>query len=133
MASPSRHIRSLPNSLSFSQFALTMLAAVGAGGNVTALTFAPAAAQHKQKPSAKADHSTVDLPIFSSEGKRIGKVLATGVDDDDQFVLVAEIERPLGLGPIAVAIPTNLFVVKADRIELTITAGEVASRLGRGR
>src|SRR5262245_27023120 len=130
MASPPRHVRLLRNSVSFLQSALIMLAAlaiVGVRGSAAALTIAhvvvsPTAAQHKQAPPSKADRATPGLPIFSSDGKRIGKVLAPGIDEDDQPVLVAEIERPLGLGPISVAIPTNLFVVRVDRIELTITA-----------
>ena len=94
---------------------------------VIALAAAPAMAQ-QQRP-AKADRALVGLPIFTSEGKEIGKVLATGIDEDDQPVLVAEIERPLGIGADAVAIPTELFVRKSHRIELTITDAEVRDRL----
>jgi sporulation protein YlmC with PRC-barrel domain len=75
--------------------------------------------QYRQhRPGAKADRALVGLPIFTSDGKKIGKVLATGIDEDDQAVLVAEIERPLGIGADAVAIPTELFVRKSHRIEL---------------
>lgn len=137
MADPPLHHRLLRNSVGVLRSLLTKVAALaiaGARGTPVPLTIAPlvvspTAAQQKQKPSAKADRTTVGLPIFSSDGKRIGKILATGIDEDDQPVLVAEVERPLGLGPIGVAIPTNLFVVKADRVQLTITACEVASRL----
>ena len=142
MVNPPGHHRLPRNSVSILlRSLLTVLVALtigGARGIPAALTVAlavvsPTAAQQKQKPAAKAFRTTVGLSIFSSDGKRIGKVLATGIDGDDQPVLVAEVERPLGLGAIGVAIPTNLFVVKADRIELTITAGEVASRLVRDR
>jgi hypothetical protein len=60
-------------------------------------------------------------------------VLATGIDDDDQVVLVAEIARPLGIGADAVAIPTDMFVRKANRIELTITDAEVRDRLAQAK
>jgi PRC-barrel domain protein len=139
MANPPLHCASLRNSVSVWRSPLTMLVAlaiVGVRGIPAAVTIAPAVVSPtaaEQKPSAKAERRTVGLPIFSSDGKHIGKVFATGIDKDNQPVLVAEVERTLGLGPIGVAIPGDLFIAKADRIELTITAGEVASRLGRDR
>jgi PRC-barrel domain len=110
------------------RYVLAALAAV-----VVALAAtAPAAAQHSRKPAAgQADRALVGLPLFSSDGKRIGRVLATGTDDDDQAVLVAEIAWPLGIGSHAVAIPSDLFVRKAGRVELTITAAEVAERISK--
>jgi hypothetical protein len=56
-------------------------------------------------------------------------VLAPGTDEDGMAVLVAEIEWPVGLGPIAVAIPTDMFVPMTDRIVLAITEAEVSQRL----
>ena len=98
------------------------------------LAATPVISQYRQqRPAAKADRGLVGLPIFSSDGKEIGKVLATGIDDDDQAVLVAEIARPLGIGADAVAIPTDMFVRKANRIELTITDAEVRDRLARAK
>jgi hypothetical protein len=99
-----------------------------------ALGAAPAMSETaRQRPPGKANKSgpnqAVGLPIYTADGKVIGKVLATGTDEDDQPVLVAEIERPLGLGPEAIAIPTNLFVRKQGRIELTLTEMEVNARL----
>jgi hypothetical protein len=79
----------------------------------------------------KSEQGPVGLPIYTSDGKVIGKVIATGVDEDDQPVLVAEIERSLGFGPEAIAIPTDLFMAKTGRIELTLTEAEVNARLGR--
>jgi hypothetical protein len=137
---PQRYLGVQRNAWIFLPCTLVMLAALpraGAIGLAVALASAkavlPAAAQHEQKPSAKAGGAAVGLPVFSSDGKRIGKVLATGIDEDNQPVLVAEIERRLGFGSAGVAIPTNLFVVKAGRIELTITADEVAGRLARSQ
>jgi len=54
-----------------------------------------------------AERAVVGLSIFTSDGKEIGKALATGTDENGLTVLVAEIERPLGMRPIAVAIPTD--------------------------
>lgn len=83
----------------------------------------PAAAETARAP--------VGLPVYTSDGKAIGKVVALALDEDDEQVLVAEIERPLGIGSEAVAIPIDLFTRKQDRIELTITEAEVDARLGR--
>jgi PRC-barrel domain len=98
------------------------------------LAATPVISQYRQqRPAAKADPGLVGLPIFSSDGKEIGRVLATGIDDDDQAVLVAEIARSLGIGADAVAIPTDMFVRKGNRIELTITDAEVRDRLARAK
>ena len=94
-----------------------------------ALAAAPALSQ-QQRP-AKADRAPVGLPIFTSDGKAIGKVLATGIDEDDKAVLVAEIERPLGIGADAVEIPTDMFIRKFNRIILTITEAEVRDRFAK--
>src|SRR5688572_3444586 len=112
--------------------------AVAALSLAPALAVVPAMAEGPQRrPAAKTEkpekteRAAVGLPVFTSDGKAVGKVVATGIDEDDQPVLVAEIERPLGLGPEAIAIPTDLFVRKQGRIQLTITEAEVNARLGR--
>lgn len=79
----------------------------------------------------RAERTPVGLPIYTSDGKAIGKVIATGIDDDDKPVLVGEIEQSLGFGPTAIAIPTDMFARKPGRIELTLTEAEVNARLGR--
>jgi hypothetical protein len=91
-----------------------------------------------QRPAGKTNKANktepnpaVGLPVYTADGKAIGKVLATGTDEDNQPVLVAEIERSLGLGPEAIAIPTDMFVRKQGRIELNLTETEVNARLGR--
>jgi hypothetical protein len=43
----------------------------------------------------------------------------------DQPVVRADFGNFLGVGPIAVIIPAALFVQKADRIEMKMTAAEV--------
>ena len=69
------------------------------------------------------------LPLYTADGKEIGKVITMGLDEDDEPVLVAEIERRLGLGLTAVAVPTDMFVRKGDRVELTLTEAEVNAKL----
>jgi hypothetical protein len=117
--------------------ALPLHSRLGAAALALALALAPGQAL-PQSPSQRlpgkapnAERTAVGLPIVTSDGKAIGKVVATGVDDDNQPVLVGEIERQLGLGLEAIAIPTDLFVRKEGRIELTITEDEVNARLAR--
>jgi hypothetical protein len=97
-----------------------------------AIAAAPAVPESpRQRPAGKTERTPLGLPIVTSDGKTIGKVIATGTDEDNRPVLVGEFERSLGLGPEAIAIPTELFVRKPGRIELTIDAAEVNARLGR--
>jgi hypothetical protein len=78
-----------------------------------------------------AQSAVVGLSIFTSDGKEIGKALAMGTDEHGLAVLVAECERPFGIGSVAVAIPTDMFVLMTDRIVLSITEAEVSQRLAR--
>jgi hypothetical protein len=86
-------------------------------------------AKPAQSDKAAPKGSIEGLPLYSSDGKVVGKVIAMGLDEDNQPVLVAEVERQLGIGPMAIAVPTDMFVRKGARIELTITEAEVATRL----
>jgi hypothetical protein len=107
----------------------TRLAAVALA---LAIAAAPALPESpRRRPAGKIEGTAVGLPIVTSDGKTMGKVVATGTDEDNRPVLVGEVERSLGLGPEAIAIPTNLFVRKPGRIELTIDAAEIDARLGR--
>ena len=90
----------------------------------------PPAVEVDQKPPAAAG-DYIGLPVFTSDGKTVGTVITLGTDESHEAVLVAQIERPLGFGSDFVAIPTDMFVRKADRIELTITEGELRDRVTR--
>lgn len=101
-----------------------------------ALAVAPGMAQTpeprlQQPPTAtpQPELSLAGQLFYISDGKEIGTVITTGLDEDNEPVLVAEIAQTLGLGPTAVAVPTNMFVRKGDRIELTLTEAEVHARL----
>lgn len=99
-----------------------VLAAVPAMVQATAQT-------PRQQPGQKPQASLDGLPVYTADGKAIGTVITMGLDEDDKPVLVAEIAQALGLGPTAVAVPTNMFVRKGNRIELTLTEAEVNARL----
>jgi hypothetical protein len=81
----------------------------------------------RASPPSHTTELAVGLPIFTSDGKEIGKVLATGTDEDGLAVLVAEFERASGIGSVAVAIPTDMFVLITDRIVLAITEADAPS------
>lgn len=122
----------LSSSVTVLAMIMSLLRLAALAALATALTVGPAMSQHRQGPSAaQADNALIGLPIFSSDGEQIGKVVEIGIDDDDQALVVAEIERPLGFGADAVAIPTGMFVQRADRIELTITAAQVRDILAK--
>jgi sporulation protein YlmC with PRC-barrel domain len=90
------------------------------------LATGPAAAQQGlQRPAA----ALIGLPVYTSEGRLVGKITDLGRKGHGQGVLIAELERPLGLGPQTVAIPIDMFVQRPDRIELTISADQVNDRL----
>jgi hypothetical protein len=49
----------------------------------------------RQRSARPQQQAPAGLPLYSSDGKMLGKVIATGVDDDGEPVLVAEIQLPL--------------------------------------
>ena len=81
-------------------------------------------------PTSQVDQSLIGLPIVTSDGQRIGEVIEVGIDDGEA-VVIGEIERPLGIGADAIAIPVEMFVTRGNHIKLTITAVEMRSRLAR--
>ena len=82
------------------------------------------------QPRAGSPVLLVGLPVFTSDGLEIGKVIGWA-KHQGEHLLIAEIEQRLGIGSQPVAIPIDMFVQRADRIELTITAEQMADKLGR--
>jgi len=74
------------------------------------------------------DNTLVGLPVFTSDGKEVGMAIALATDESDEALLVTQIERPLGFGTDLVAIQTDMFVRKADRIELSNSATRLPDR-----
>ena len=98
---------------------------------IIALAFAatsPVMAQPAPPPSEAAEAALVGLAVYSSDGQRLGKVTHARVAGN-QPVVRAEFGNFLGVEPIAVIIPAALFVQKADRIEMRMTAAEVKDQL----
>jgi hypothetical protein len=90
----------------------------------------PSLAQQRpsQPPLSRIDEALIGLPVFSSDGARLGVVAEVGVDDDEE-VIIAEIDQLLGIGSTPVAIPADMFVHRDNSIELTITASELRANL----
>ena len=101
-----------------------------AGLFVLASATAPATAQHEPQLKTEIERGVIGLPIRSSDGQLIGLVTQAGIGDGEA-VIIAEIERPLGIGPDVVAIPTGMFINRGDHIELAITADQVREKLVR--
>jgi PRC-barrel domain len=96
---------------------------------VFAVTVAPACAQDgRRQPPVGAAAVLIGLPVYTSDGREIGHVTEV-VSEPQEPLLIAEIERPVGFGPRSVAIPIDVFVQRADRIELTLTLEQVSDRL----
>jgi len=89
---------------------------------------APVMGQPTQSPSASAESGLVGLAVYSSDGQKLGDVTHAGMAGD-QMVVRADFGNSLGFGPIAVIIPAALFVQKADRLEMKMTADEVKIQL----
>lgn len=88
----------------------------------------PASAQPSQPPAAQPEAAVVGLPVYSSDGQMLGEVIAVA-NSGGKSALRAEMGAFLGLGPSTVLIDADVFQKKADRIELTMTAGEVRERI----
>jgi hypothetical protein len=90
----------------------------------------PPAAQ--QPPAGQAETAVIGLPVYSSDGQKLGEVTDVGTSDGKRAVR-AEMGEFLGLGPSSVVIGADAFQQKADRIELSMTADEVRAALTRQR
>jgi hypothetical protein len=101
-----------------------------AGALALAGTTTSALAQEKQPPAAQPEVTLVGLPVYSSDGHKLGAVTEVGVSGT-QRALRAEIGGFLGLGSSPVVIPANMFEHKGDRIEVLMTADEVKDTISK--
>jgi hypothetical protein len=90
-----------------------------------ALLLSPAFAQQH---SAQRKSTLVGLPVYSSDGQKLGEVTDEGRTGGKATVR-ANMRTFFGSGPNIVLIDTDVFKTKADRIELTMTAAEVREKL----
>jgi hypothetical protein len=104
--------------------ALLVAAALALAGITSAL------AQEKQPPAAQPEVTLVGLPVYSSDGQKLGAVTEVGLSGTQRAVR-AEIGGFLGIGSSPVVIPANMFEHKGDRIEVLMTADEVKDTISK--
>jgi hypothetical protein len=84
-------------------------------------------------PQRQVDRDMIGMPVFSSDGHKIGEVTEVGELAGGHKAIRAEIGQFLGIGSTPVVIASDMFEKKADRIELAITAAEVKESISRQR
>ena len=90
------------------------------------------AQQKKVAPAQQSDARLVGLPLYSSDGKKLGQVTEV-VTAAGQRAVRAEMGTFLGLGPTPILIPEEMVERKADRVEIIMTASEVKTFATRQR
>jgi PRC-barrel domain len=107
-----------------------------AGSVALALIVSPAIAQQTptpDQPSAQqVDPKLVGLPIYSSDGQKLGEVAEVGLSAGQPAVR-AEMGEFLGLGAASVIIDATLFEKKTDRIEVAMTAEVIKDTVSKQR
>lgn len=113
---------------------------LAAGLLAMALAAGPAVAQQSQPPpaeppapQAETDKALIGLPVFSSDGQKLGEVVEVGMVTGGQQAIRTEMGAFLGLGSTPVVIGPDLFQKKADRVELSMTAAEVKDTITKQR
>jgi hypothetical protein len=109
-----------------SRLALGLLALALAAGSASAQQTPPA----ENQLGAQADAALVGLPVYSSDGQRLGQIAEVGTSSGQPAVR-AEMEEFLGVGARSVVIVADVFQQKTDRIELSMTAAEVKDTLSK--
>ncbi len=97
-----------------------------AASSVAAQQTSPA----ENQPGVQADATLVGLPIYSSDGQRLGQIAEVG-SSKGQPAVRAEMEESLGIGPRTVIMFADALQQKNDRIELSMTAAEVKDTLSK--
>ncbi len=84
-------------------------------------------------PPQQLDKAMIGLPVFSSDGQRLGQVTEVGELPGGHQAIRAEMGEFLGIGSTHVVVASDMFQKKADRIELAMTAAEVRDSISRQR
>src|SRR5215813_2654515 len=90
------------------------------------------AQQKKVAPAQQSDAWLVGLPLYSSDGKKLGQVTEV-VTAAGQRAVRAEMGTFLDLGPTPILIPEEMVERKPDRVEIIMTASEVKTFATRQR
>ena len=97
------------------------------------LSAQPPAQDQPPAPQTQADKTMIGLPVFSSDGQKLGEVTDVGEVSGGQQAIRAEMGEFMGIGSTPVVIAHDAFQKKDDRIEVAMTAAEVRDTLTRQR
>jgi len=108
-----------------------------AGSVALALLASPVVAQQTtpapDQPAARqVDPMLVGLPVYSSDGQKLGEVAEVGLSSG-QAAVRAEMGEFLGLGTASFEIDATLFEIKTDRIEVAMTADAIKDTVTKQR
>jgi hypothetical protein len=108
-----------------------------AAGIAVALMASPAVAQQSPSPgdqpaAGQIDTTLVGLPVYSSDGHKLGQVAEVGMSGGQPAVR-AEMKDLPDVGSADVIIGADVFQKKADRIEISMTAAEVTNTISKQR
>ena len=93
------------------------------------LLMAPAA--YAQTETAHTDTSVIGLPIYTSDGMKIGEVTTLGTYKGET-AMIGEVGTLLAFGTRRVLVPGAMARVQNDRVALTITSDRVHELLEPG-
>jgi hypothetical protein len=79
----------------------------------------------QQKQPSDEDLAAYGLPVYSSEGQRIGRVMQVRTADGHVFALRAEVRADGAPGSKVVDIPASRFTRGTGRVQLSLTMVEV--------
>jgi ribosomal 30S subunit maturation factor RimM len=95
-----------------------------------ALSILPATAQQTKPDTAQQETSIIGMPIYSSDGQKLGEVTQVGMHEG-RHAVVAQLEPSLGSGA-KVLIPAEMMRQhQNDRLELSMTAEEVRNTVSK--
>jgi hypothetical protein len=89
---------------------------------------AKSTAQHKQPDTAQPETSVIGLPIYGSDGTKIGEATEVGMHEGQQAI-AAQLEPSL-MGA-KVLIPAKMMTQQGDRLELAMTAEQVRKQISK--
>ena len=87
---------------------------------------AKSTAEQRQPDTAQPETSVVGLPIYCSDGSKIGEVTQVGMHEG-QEAIAAQLEPSL-MGA-KVLIPAKMMTQQGDRLELSMTADQVRQQI----
>jgi hypothetical protein len=111
-----------------SRLAVGIVGLAVAAGSVAAQQTPPA----ENQPRVQVDAALVGVPVYSSDGQRLGQIAEVG-SLRGQPAVRAEMEESLGIGPRTVIMFADAFHRKNDRVELSMTAAEVKDTIAKQR